>query len=371
MVVLPPHLSNMARLGLVATRAIDSVQLRFKASDEAVLVWFRDQIRLFSNEEYEQCRVVATQVFFDEVRAKLPATAAPLLPRRAARVRDLVVALDGHLDRELASGTPDVFERVVDCVRTAVGAVYAEATGSAAGVPNITVIPRMNKVHDLQCNLYLSGHTEPGPPREVELNAQITAVDDNTIAAASYVLFHELICHGLAGAVPSGPLTCDTASPFSEGFMDYVANRLHEQALEHPGGNRKFQDCLADPEASLLSGRDYQAARYFAEAQPGQPDQTKREVDRRRIGRKLAAHIERLFVRAKLNPPFETWAIRVNSLELTHEERDDFATAIDLATSRLPQGDPDRTEEDALAAQLAAFGTPADITGWTNGILDS
>jgi hypothetical protein len=264
-----------------------------------------------------------------------------------------------------------VFERVVNCVRTAVGALYAEATGGATGVPDIIVIPRMNKVHDLQCNLYISAHTEPGPPREVELNAQITAVDDNTIAAAPYVLFHELICHGLAGAVPSGPLTCDPASPFSEGFMDYVADRLHEKALEHPGGDRKFQVCLADPVAALLSGRDYQAARYFAEAQPGQPDQTKREVDRRRIGRKLAAHVERLFVRATLDPSFETWALSVNSLEMTHEERDDFVTAIDLATYGLPQGAPDRTEEDALARQLAALGNRADITAWTNGILDS
>jgi hypothetical protein len=137
--------------------------------------------------------------------------------------------------------------------------------------------------------------------------------------------------------------------------MDHIAELLHERALVGGAGGR-LGTCIPNRKSASLWGRDYQASRYIVGGQ-ARSLLSQGEIEMRGLGREIAATLEQQFNDAGQETDFWRWALRINASGLTHQERDDFVTALSLA---LASGTSDLVEE------LVGLSSPNEIVVWND-----
>jgi hypothetical protein len=114
---------------------------------------------------------------------------------------------------------------------------------------------------DVHLKIYTEFHEGDAPPAKVFLKVAPRCLDARTVAALPRVILHEYIAH-----VPQGPYTGSRINPdptdaFAEGWMDYLAHRVHRAVLEGRGPSHALAKQLLP---AWMSFYEDAAERFFA-----------------------------------------------------------------------------------------------------------
>jgi hypothetical protein len=318
------YFANAGRLRLCVARALTASRpAALSVGFDAVAQWANfqsDAIGAASLSVKDQDEFAA---FASRALADMEASRGRTGALYPAQMDGFLAELRAALEREAQQETDLDFVQQIAAVREAAAAYYGRALGQRVSPPAVEVIPWTREVHNLACGHQVAAEMPPSADRHVEVRFNVYAVDDEAIQTIPYLLFHELICHALAGEPSEGPPTCDIASHWSEGFMDHVAFELVRDALTGGQPGVAMRRSVGDPDGCLLYGRDYQASRYQAGSR-----RSSRAVAARALGRRAAFFIDSCFKELGDNRRGWDWAMRVNASTLSHDDRDDLAVAL-------------------------------------------
>jgi len=113
-------------------------------------------------------------------------------------------------------------------------------------------------------SIFVTAHVEPGDPKCVTLTVNLEKFTWTSLRAVSYLLMHECLIHlheRERAAVATRP---DANDPFGEGWMDWIALTVLEEATRGEGPAARYSDALLMLSSEPQAARDAHAHRLDA-----------------------------------------------------------------------------------------------------------
>lgn len=117
---------------------------------------------------------------------------------------------------------------------------------------------------DIHLKIGTEFHGGDAPSAKVFLKIAPRWLDDLTIAALPRALLHEYIAHVPQGPYAGSRVNPDSTNAFAEGWMDYLAHRVHRAVLEQSGPFHALAEQLLP---TWMSFYETAAERFFAARQ--------------------------------------------------------------------------------------------------------
>lgn len=220
----------------------------------------------------------------------------------------------------------------------------------------LRTVPLPRKPHSFPVDYFVGGavdfkqSTKAGWA-EVELKIWVDEFDWKTYLAAPYVMFHECVAHIFHNVYPSANdrKTSTPSDEFAEGWMDFVAYMVMEEAIKGRGPASQVRSKLLFPEKQLDIGASFHKARTNPDLYPSEvkiqigrkTPSPKAEARKRKKGieaaSKMLAFLKTLTETDDLGR--EAFLRMSFDLNMLHKESTYFRTFVAQVNSYLPSPD--------------------------------
>ena len=164
-------------------------------------------------------------------------------------------------------------------------------------------------------SIFITAHVEPGDPKCVTLTVNLQKLTWTSLRAVSYLLLHECLIHLHERERAAVSVRPDANDPFAEGWMDWIALSVLEEALRGEGPAAQLSEEL------LMLSSEPQAAR---DAHSHRLDASRSRDDAFRIklrrGAEVAEHTLRLLKRLPASAESAWETLLQLSLDLNRED---------------------------------------------------
>ena len=245
--------------------------LESRGSKDAV-EYFSFCIRTFANEALvDHHSQESLESFLNRLAQQFPIKMAVWLPRHADALADVLNRFE-ELVADFCASPHDLLGQLFTGVAKTAASFYREhgvalpptlwqrtysLVSFLSGEAGLSFAPDIHLTARTKFNVDSS---DIEASAQVQLKVVPRLLEIETICALPRVLLHEYIAH-----VPQGPHSVDRIHPdpsdaFAEGWMDYIAHRIHKAVLEQTGPYEALIDCL---DRTLFPFYEAAAERFF------------------------------------------------------------------------------------------------------------
>jgi hypothetical protein len=266
---LPAHAQNAVIGRFIGFEAL-APYISFIESEgyHGTAIRLRDRLCAFTNDALDNPgNVAATGSFLEKMIDILKAELATFREGPAAASKIVVTELERSV--ELYNAAPfDPLRRLTEAVAIT-AADYYRSFG--ARVPeqlwestyaNFSFVGGrvgLSFWRDIHVQLWTEFGRYDNPTAQVFVRISPRWLDQETIAALPRALLHEYVTHVPQGPYPGQRAHPDPADQFAEGWMDYIAHRIHKAVLERYGPSGALSGVLAETWTTLYES----AAAHF------------------------------------------------------------------------------------------------------------